>query len=164
MNRHSTLRSMSLFAMALALSACAGMETVISAPGVSLRSVTVTDMNFSSQTFLLGFDVTNPNPFPLPVSAVSYGVELDGQRFASGETAGGFVVPAHGDGEFAISVELNLLKTAPQLLHIVRDGIHRDVPYSLKGRFVIDMPLVKPVRFESTGEIRMQAADFKASK
>ena len=164
MNRHSNLRSMSLFAMALALSACAGMETVISAPGVSLRNVTVTDINFSSQTFLLGFDVVNPNPFPLPVSAVFYGVDLDGQHFASGETAGGFVVPAQADGEFAISVELNLLKTAPQLLHIIRDGIRRDVPYSLKGRFVIDRPLVKPVRFESTGEIRMQAADVKASK
>jgi len=164
MDQHSTLRSMSLFAMALTLSACAGMETVISAPGVSLRNVTVTDINFSSQTFLLGFDVVNPNPFPLPVSAVSYGVELDGQRFASGELAGGFVVPAQGDGEFAISVDLNLLKTAPQLLYVVRDGIHRDVPYSLKGRFVIDLPLVKPVRFESTGEIRMQAADLKVSK
>jgi len=155
---------MSLFAMALALSACAGMETVISAPGVSLRNVTVTDINFSSQTFLLGFDVVNPNPFPLPVSAVSYGVELDGQRFASGEIAGGFVVPAQGDREFAISVELNLLRTAPQLLYIIRDGVHRDIPYTLKGRFVIDIPLVKPVEFKSSGEIRLQATDLKASK
>ncbi len=155
---------MSLIVMLFALSACAGMETVVSAPGVSLRNVTVTDLGFSSQTFLLGFDVVNPNAFPLPVSGVSYGVELDGQRFASGETASGFVVPAHGDGEFAISVELNLLKTAPQLLYVLRDGIHRDVPYALKGRFAIDMPLVKPVRFESAGEIRLQAADFKAAK
>ena len=164
MNRQNAIRSMSLMVMALALSACAGMETVISAPDVSLRKVTVTDLDFSSQTFLLGFDVVNPNAFPLPVSGVSYGVELDGQRFASGETASGFVVPAQGDGEFAISVELNLLKTAPQLLYIIRDGVHRDISYTLKGRFVIDIPLVKPVEFKSSGEIRLQAADFKASK
>lgn len=164
MNRQNALRSISLTVMALALSACAGMETVVSAPGVSLRNVTVTNLDFSSQTFLLGFDVVNPNTFPLPVSGVSYGVELDGQLFASGETAGGFVVPAQGDGEFAISVRLNLLRTAPQLLHVIRDGIRRDVPYALKGRFAIDLPLVKPVRFESTGEIRLQAAGFKAAK
>jgi len=155
---------MNLVAMALVLSACAGVETVISAPGVSLRNVTVTDLDFSSQTFLLGFDVVNPNAFPLPVSGVSYGVELDGQRFASGETTGGFVVPAQGDGEFAISVELNLLKTAPQLLYVIRDGVHRDIPYTLKGRLVIDIPLVKSVEFKSSGEIRLQTTDFKASK
>jgi len=164
MNRKNFLRSMGLIVIALMLSACANMETVISAPGVSLRNVTVTDLDFSRQTFLLGFDVVNPNPFPLPVSAVSYGVELDGHRFAGGETADSFVVPAQGDGEFAISVDLNLLKTAPQLLYVVRDGVHRDIPYVLNGRFAIDLPLVKPVRFESSGEIRVQTADFKASK
>ena len=155
---------MSLLVMALALSACTSMETVIGVPDVSLRNVTVTDLDFSSQTFLLGFAVVNPNAFPLPVSGVSYGVELDGQRFASGETAGGFVVPAQGDGEFAISVELNLLRTAPQLLYVIRDGVHRDIPYTLKGRLVIDIPLVKPVEFKASGEIRLQTAGFKASE
>ena len=156
MNRNNVLQRMGLTVIALTLSACASMETVIGAPGVSLRNVTVTDLDFSSQTFLLGFDVVNPNPFPLPVSAVSYGVELDGYRFAAGQTNGSFVVPAQGDGEFAISVDLNLLKTAPQLLYVVRDGVHRDIPYVLDGRFAIDLPGVKPVRFESSGEIRLQ--------
>ena len=60
------------------LMACASTSDLISAPGVSLRNVEITDVDFSGQTFLLGFDVTNPNPFPLPVSTVSYAVELDG--------------------------------------------------------------------------------------
>lgn len=160
MKQSNALRSMCLIVMALTLAACASLETVISAPGVSLRNVTVTNLDFSQQTFLLDFDVVNPNPFPLPISAVSYGVDLDGQRFASGETAGGFVVPAQGDGEFAISVDLNLLKTAPQLLYVVRDGVQRDIPYVLTGRFAVDLPLVKPVRFQSSGDIRLQTADF----
>jgi len=53
---------------------------------------------------------------------------------------------------------------APQLLYVIRDGVHRDISYTLKGRFVIDIPLVKPVEFKSSGEIRLQTADFKASK
>ena len=150
---------MSLLAMAFALTACAGMETVISAPGVSLKKVTVTDLDFSGQTFLLGFDVVNPNSFPLPISEVSYGIELDGHHFAGGETAAGFVIPAQGDGEFAISVQLNLLKTAPQLLYVIRDGVRGDIPYALNGRLGIDLPLVKPVKFKSTGEIRLQASN-----
>jgi len=129
----------------------------MSAPGVSLRNVQMTGAELSRQTFLLSFDVTNPNPFPLPISTVSYGVQLDNHRFASGRTQGGFTVPASGDGQFAISVELNLLKTAPQLLYVVRDGVRRDIAYELKGQLGVDIPLVKPVNFESNGAIRFLA-------
>lgn len=139
------------------LAACASTGNVISAPDVSLRNVQLTKLSFSGQTFLLSFDVTNPNPFPLPISGVSYGVELDGYRFATGKTEGGFVVPASGDGEFAISVQLNLLKTAPQLLTIVRDGVRQDIPYELKGKLGVDIPFTEPVSFKSSGEIRLQA-------
>lgn len=145
-----------LFAACL-LSACASTESLVRAPGVSLRNVQVTAVDFSAQTFLLSFDVTNPNPFPLPIASVSYAVELDDYRFASGATAGGFSVPASGDGEFAISVQLNLLKTAPQLLFIVRNGVRRDIPYKLKGQLGIDLPFTKPLRFESVGQVRLQA-------
>lgn len=146
-----------LLLAATLLSACASTGDLVSAPDVSLRNVQLTDVEFSHQTFLLSFDVTNPNPFPLPISTVSYGVELDSQRFASGRTQGGFTVPASGDGEFAITVELNLLKTAPQLLYIVRDGEKRDIAYELKGQLGVDIPLVKPVNFESSGAIRFLA-------
>ena len=139
------------------LSACASTGDLVSVPDVSLRNVQMTKVELSRQTFLLSFDVTNPNPFPLPISTVSYGVEIDSQRFASGRTQGGFTVPASGDGEFAISVELNLLKTAPQLLYIVRDGEKRDIAYELKGQLGVDIPLVKPMDFESSGAIRFLA-------
>jgi len=139
------------------LLACASTGDLVSAPDVSLRNVQMTKVEFSRQTFLLSFDVTNPNPFPLPISTVSYGVELDSQRFASGRTQSGFTVPASGNGEFAISVELNLLKTAPQLLYIVRDGEKRDIAYELKGQLGVDIPLVKPMDFESSGAIRFLA-------
>lgn len=164
MIRRNALRNMSLIAMAFVLTACASMETLVSAPGVSLRNVTVTDLGFSGQTFVLGFDVVNPNPFPLPISEVSYGIELDGHGFASGETAAKFSIPAEGDGEFAINVRLNLLKTAPQLLYVIRDGVRGDIPYELAGELVIDLPLVKPVSFRSTGEIHLQASNSRVAR
>lgn len=150
-------RYVSLLLATMLLSACASTGELISAPDVSLRNVQLTNVELSGQTFLLSFDVTNPNPFPLPISTVSYGVELDSQRFASGRTQGGFTVPASGDGEFAISVELNLLKTAPQLLYVVRDGQKRDIAYELKGELGVDIPLVKPMNFKSSGAVRFLA-------
>jgi len=143
-------------ALATVLGSCA-TGPVVESPGVSLRNVEVTSLNFSRQSFLLGFDVTNPNPFPLPVTRVRYGVELDGQQFAGGESAGRFTVPALGDGTFAISVELNLLKTAPRILEIVRSGGGRDIPYAIEGDFGVDIPLVQSLPFRKTGEIRLTA-------
>lgn len=142
------------------LASCASTGRIVTSPGVSLRNVQVANVDFSGQTFVLGFDVTNPNMFALPIRTISYGVELDGKRFASGTAASGFSVPARGDTEFTITVDLDLLRTAPQLLYLMRDGIGRDIPYTLDGEFGIDLPYVKPVPFHAVGEIRLSAAGF----
>ena len=157
MNKQRMIR-LNLALLACCMSACASLpESLISTPQVSLSNVQVVGLGFKSQTFLLSFDVVNPNPFPLPVRNVGYGVRLDGQRFASGETASEFTIPADAQTSFAISVDLNLLKTSPQLLSIVRDASRRDIRYELDGRFGVDIPLTPPIKFRHTGVIRLNA-------
>lgn len=142
----------------LALAGCASFpESIISQPEVKLSDVKVVGLGFNNQTFLLSFDIHNPNPFPLPVNHVSYGLRLDGQRFASGKTASDISVPASGDTQFAISVELDLLNTAPQLLSIVRDGARGEVPYELDGQLGIDIPLTPPIAYRTQGTIRLNS-------
>lgn len=158
MKLQARFRVLGMTALAALLASCAGMEPMIAAPGVSLRNVQVTDLDYKAQTFLLGFDITNPNPFPLPISHVSYGIKLDGQHFAGGSAPSAFTVAAQSDAEFSISVELNLLRTAPQLLHTVHDAVTRDIPYSLQGEIGVDIPFAKPLAFETTGEIRLYAS------
>lgn len=164
MNGSIGFKHIGLGAIAWFLTGCASTASFVDTPQVSLRNVEVTALDLNSQTFLLAFDVINPNPFPLPIESISYGVELDGYRFASGETQGDFTVPASSDGGFAISVELNLMRTAPQLLFIVRDGVHREIPYSLKGSFDIDIPFVNPVAFKTSGTIRLYPAEISAEQ
>jgi LEA14-like dessication related protein len=143
------------------LGACSALpENVISKPEVKLRDVQVIGLGFQNQTFLLSFDISNPNPFPLPVNHVSYGVRLDGQRFASGKTASDVSVPAGGESRFAISVELDLLSTAPQLLSIIRDGTRREIPYQLDGQLGIDIPMTPPVTYRTEGSVRLDSSSF----
>ena len=147
--------------LAVCLSGCATVtEGLIDSPNVSLRNVQVVGLGFKSQTFLLSFDVANPNSFPLPIRNVGYGVKLDGQRFASGETASEFTVPANGDTSFAISVDLDLLQTAPQLLSIVRAGAGRGVRYELEGRFAVDIPFASEVSYHDTGTVRLNGNGY----
>lgn len=135
-------------------------EDLIAKPRVELRDVQVMGLGFKNQTFLLSFDIHNPNPYPLPVKHVSYGIRLDGQRFASGQTTSDISVPAGGDTEFAISVELDLLTTAPRLLSIMREGVRRDIPYELKGELGIDIPMTPAVSYRSDGAIRLSSGGF----
>jgi len=152
-------RRLAVAGIALALGglgACASLpENVISKPEVKLSDVEVVGLGFRNQTFLLSFDIRNPNPFPLPVNNVSYGLRLDGQRFATGRTTSDISVPASGASQFAISVELDLLSTAPQLLAIVRDRSRREIPYQLEGQLGIDIPLTPPVTYRTEGLLRL---------
>ena len=138
------------------LGACASFpENAITSPEVELRDIEVLGLGFNAQTLLLSFDVRNPNPFPLPLNHVKYGVKIDGQRLASGETPCSISVPAGGDAEIAISVELDLLSTAPQLLTILRKGGSSEIPYELKGELGIDIPLTPTVSYRTDGSIRL---------
>jgi len=145
---------------ALFLSACAGSETMIAAPAVQLKSVELSKVGFNRQTFLLGFDVSNPNSFPLPVRAVKYRLLFDDKRFANGETRGSFTVPAHGDDQFVLSVDVNFLDSATQLTSLLRGGVPDYVEYELQGSLAIDIPFVKPVAFSSSGVIPVRNSGF----
>lgn len=156
------LRSSGAALCACLLAGCASTGALVEVPQVSLRNVEVKDVDLKSQTFVLDFDVINPNPFPLPIQSVSYGVELDGYRFASGETQGSFTVPGSSDGSFAISVDVNLMRTAPALFFIVREGVYREIPYELEGEFDLDIPFADPVSFRTKGHIQMHASAVSA--
>jgi len=137
-------------------SSCASIgDTLIAPPKVQLSNVEVVGVGFDNQTFVLSFAVDNPNPFALPIDSIAYGIKLDGHRFASGETTSDISVPASGSQDFAISVELDLIKTAPQLLTLVRNGLRRDIPYELEGAFGLDVPLAPIVRYHNAGLIRI---------
>ncbi len=144
--------------LAAGLAGCATtLDSLIKSPTVELSDVQIMGLGFNNQTFMLSFDVNNPNSFSLPIKSVSYGIKLDGHSFASGETSSEFSVPANGDGKFAISVDLNLLQTAPQLLSIVRDSVRKDVAYELEGQLAVDIPLAPPVSYRNVGSIRLRS-------
>jgi len=161
MNDYRRLTVTGLLCVLIGLGGCAtALENTLSAPRVELRDVRVIGLGFNGQTFLLSFNVYNPNPVRLPINDVSYVVRLDGHRFATGTTRGDISVPARGTAAFGISVDLDLISTAPRLLSIVREGVRRDVPYELEGELGLDIPLTAPVRYRTSGMLRLHADGF----
>ena len=141
-------------------SACATTETLISKPDVQLTGVELSEVGFGSQTFLLRFEVSNPNGFPLPVESVKYRILFDEQKFAGGETLANFTIPAQSDGAFTLSVETDFLGSATQIASLLRGGIPEHVEYELQGSLAIDIPLVRPLAFTNSGVIPIQKQPF----
>lgn len=152
-------RTVSITAMA-AMSACASMDAIIDPPAVRLTSIEMTDADLERQTFLLGFDVSNPNPFPLPVKSLRYRIRLGEQQFASGETQGNFTVPSDGNADFKISAELDLLRTTSKLSSLITAGMRRNIDYELSGSFAVDIPFARPLVFSNSGSIELRSAVF----
>ena len=65
-----------------------------------------------------------------------------------------------GETQVAISVELDLLTTAPRLLSTVRDGVRGQITYELEGQLGIDIPMTPPVRYRKEGAIRLNSRGF----
>ena len=137
------------------LAACAGTGSIIDSPTVELTGCELTSASLKRQTFLLRFHVANPNPFPLPVKAVEYRIMFDQQEFAGGETRGSFTIPAAGEESFAISVDLDVLKSATHLKSLLRGDFRENVSYELQGRFAVDIPFVNAVAFSAAGIVNM---------
>jgi LEA14-like dessication related protein len=142
----------------LFVAGCASTATNVSSPKVVLSSVEMQSLSFSGQTFLLRFDVSNPNPFPLPVRSVRYHVRLGEHRFASGETQANFSVPAGGADAFAISVDLNIMQQTSRVTSLLRTGMSENVQYELQGSLLIDVPNTRPLAFSSSGVIPINSA------
>jgi LEA14-like dessication related protein len=151
--RHHFRKTLVL-ATTLAIAGCAVTDSIpVAEPTVRLSGVRVTDIGLSGQTFLLSFDVSNPNPFPLPVRAVRYHVALEQQTFVSGESPGSFSIPADGNGAFDLSVKVDLLQSAGKMASLLRGGIREPIPYEMNGSLAVDIPFVKPLPFSASGLI-----------
>lgn len=152
---------LSVYALAgMQIAACASLEEIAAKPQVSLRNVQVENLEMNRQTFLLSFDVTNPNAFKLPVNSIRYTVTLNGHNFASGSAPCLLQIPAGSDSEVAITVDLDLLRTAPDLLFAARDVNSGELAYALEGELGFDLPAVRPARFQERGVIRLTAAQL----
>ncbi len=154
------LRTFTVALVTICLSACAGTSTIVSSPTVDLTSVKLANVSLRHQTFHLGFDVDNPNPFPLPVKAVEYRLLFDDERFVGGETEGSFTVPAGGKDAFMISVDLDVLTTVTQIASLLRQGVPDQVHYELQGSLTVDIPFTRPIPFSSTGIIDVDGGRF----
>ena len=148
------LRAVALLAVALA-SSCA-LVPKLEAPQLSIADVQILSSDLWEQHLSVRMRVRNPNDRALPIKALEYTVEVDGQEFASGASAASFVVPPLGETEFDMNVTTNLASTFIKLLSRAADPAKGEVGYRLVGKVSLADGFLRSIPFDERGTFKLR--------
>jgi len=124
-------------------------------PTLTVAGVQVEGGDLLEQRLKVRVHVENPNDRRLPIKGVTYTLEIEGQPFASGESAASFVVPALGATEFDMNVTTNMTGTLIRLLARGPDAL-QSVSYHLTGKISLSEGWLQSIPFEQRGTFRLQ--------
>lgn len=151
--RTKLCRAAACFAPAV-LAACA-LAPKLEAPHLSIVDAQVLGGDLWQQRLKVRVHVDNPNDRTLPIKGIVYTLEIQGQEFATGESAAGFVVPALGQAEFDMNVTTNLAGTFIRLL-----GQGQNAPaaldYHIVGKVSLSEGLMRSIPFDQRGSFKLQ--------
>jgi LEA14-like dessication related protein len=140
--------------LAVVLAACA-LAPKLEPPKLSIVSVQIVSGDLFTQQLKIRVHVENPNDRTLPVKGIEYNIEVEGEQFASGESAASFMVPALGAAEFDMNVTTNL---AGALLKVLARGPNagQEVSYRLSGKVSLSEGLFRSIPFKEQGTFKLQ--------
>jgi LEA14-like dessication related protein len=155
-DRFAGARCVLALVLALPLAACALFAPKFTAPQLSIVGVELQQGDVWKQQLKVRMHVHNPNDRALPVTGLSYRLEVAGEDFARGEAASQFSVPALGDTEFDMNVTANIAGVLFKLLGR-RDGASADaIEYRIVGKVSFGSALVRSLPFEQRGTFKLR--------
>jgi LEA14-like dessication related protein len=141
-------------ALTLLTSGCV-LAPKFTTPTLTVVGVQLEASDLLAQHLKVRMHVQNPNDRTLPVRGIEYTLDVDGQPFASGDSAASFVVPALGEAEFDMNVTTNVAGTLVRLL--ARAPAERaNIPYGLTGKISLSQGWLQSIPFEQHGTFKLQ--------
>ncbi len=138
---------------ALLSSGCA-LAPKFTTPTLTIVGVQLEGSDLLAQRLKVRVHVHNPNSTTLPVKGITYTLEIDGEPFATGESAASFLVPALGEAEFDMNVTTNVAGTLIRLLARGPDAL-QSVSYHLSGKVSLSQGWLQSIPFEQRGTFRL---------
>jgi LEA14-like dessication related protein len=142
--------------LGVALLAACALAPKFQTPELSIVNVQVQGSDLLSQHLKVRVHVHNPNDRALPVRALEYTIEVEGQQFATGESANAFVVPALGDAEFDMNVTTDLAGTLIRLFARATGNLPSEIQYRLYGKLSLSQGLLRSIPFDQRGTFKLQ--------
>jgi LEA14-like dessication related protein len=137
----------------LLLFCAAGCAPKFERPNLDVVSIEMQHGNLLQQSFLVKFQIQNPNQRALPVSGLHAELNVGGERIASGVSNRAFVVPPLGQSEFDMTITANM---ALMLLRLANQ--HADsIDYEMTGAASLDLPFLHDLPFHQNGSLPLKS-------
>ena len=155
--RRRLLGWMALGSVALS-SGCAALKGNLQAPEVRVRDVTLGNLDLSGLEILVNLRLRNPNNVALPVTGIEYNLILENVKVADGREARAVTLPALGEADMQISLNVNLLTSATKLLPILLNPAKtpKSLHYKVDGHVKLDWWYLPSIAFDRSGELPLQ--------
>lgn len=127
-------RNAGMLLCALLLGGCASLQPYAESPRVSLVSIKPLDMQMLEQRYALELRILNPNSVAIPVSGMSYALEINQREFAYGVSQQAVSIPPYGEALLQVEVVSNLLNVMRQLQQLGDSQGGDGLEYRLHGK------------------------------
>ena len=143
-----------ILAVALSLlSGCAGLR--LQPPSVTLVSLKVVEASLFEQRFTFKLRVQNPNDRDIPITGMSFEVNLNDRPFAKGVSNKPVILPRLGEALVEVTAVSDLSGIIRQINELSK-GQLTSLSYHIKGRLVTAS--FPDLSFENSGLIDMPAS------
>jgi len=150
------MKFVAMLLVAWALAGCSAFVPKLQSPHLSIVNVELLSSNLWEQRLRVHIRVENPNDRVLPVSALTYSIEVAGQELGHGAANEGFIVPALGETEFATDVSANMAGALLAILGRTHDGANDAIDYRIAGKITLGGGFVRAIPFEHQGTFKIQ--------
>lgn len=144
------MRKITALLFVVMLNGCAALQSAIETPHVTLNNLQVLDMTPLEQRYVVTLRLQNPNPISLPVTGMSFQLDINDMELGRGVTNEAVTVPAYGEALVEIHVVSNLLRIVNQI-HALESSKSQSLRYRLSGGLSISNRMSK-LPFEYRGE------------
>jgi LEA14-like dessication related protein len=139
-----------LFAV-LTMGGCTGMA--LQSPSVTLAHMDVIEVGLFEQRFAFKLRILNPNNEEIPVTGLSFEVELNGEPFAKGVSNKPVTVPRLGEALLEVTAVSGFTGILRQINEASR-GTRDAMSYRIKGRLVTNS--YGGLNFDESGKLDLR--------
>jgi LEA14-like dessication related protein len=131
----------------------------LKAPEVQVRNVSLGRLDLSGLEMLVDLRLRNPNNIALPITGVEYNLMLQNIKVADGRQAESRILPALGETDVRLGLNLNLLASASQLVPMLLNpqSAPKALNYRVDGSVKLDWWYMPSIPFNRAGEVPLNS-------